>query len=907
MRGALARLRSFWHGLRKPAQVDADMADEMHFHIEMEAQRLMTRQGIDAEEARRRAALAFGGVEKYRGAGRDALRFSWARGLSTDMKLGVRMLRKYPGLTAVAVFALSLAIGAGAAYLEFVNDMLHGHLPFPDAERIVGIQNWDQQTGDPEHRSTFDFVTWRGSLSSLEQIGAYRALDRNLVTEDGRAEPVRGVAISTSIFRVAGVAPLLGRTLIPEDERTGAPPVVVIGQDVWVNRFASGPAVIGRAVKVGNAPYTVVGVMPAAFGFPTAHSLWVPLPLNEAQYPRRAGAPIKIFGKLAPGMTISGAQAELTAVGRRMAADFPDTHQHINPLVKGYVDSLWSAEQDSYLQRIVLYAANLFFLGLLALCGANIATLVFARTAMRDTEISVRTALGASRARIAGQLFAEALVLSSIGAIVGLTVAFYGLKWVKHTIGVASGNRLMFWWNDQLSPQAFVYAAVLAVGAALIIGVIPALKATGGKVQQRLRNATGGSAAGLEFGGIWTGVIATQVGVTVIFLSIVGTVGWGLYFSDGGNRQVNFASTQYVGGRITMDREASMAPPGDGDDAQFRNRFRTLLTQFADRVRSEPGVSAITFGAHYPNTNLTELPVEVDGVPLAAVGERAVQTTSIAPDFLEAFEAPIVAGRGFTTADTEPGQSVAIVDQTFVRQVLGGQEAVGRRLRHAAFGERPAGPWIDIVGVVKDLTVDINKDKYNAVIYRPAAAETVHPIRVAVRVNGDPSPMLRRLRVIAAEVDASLRLDEVLTLDQVGTADLVSIAFFLRILAGIGVVALVLATAGMSALMAFTVARRTSEIGIRLALGASPRRIVISTFARALAQMGAGVIIGSIPAAALAVNLAPEVSAGADPTRSAAVICAISAIFMAAVTALACVIPARRALRIQPIDTLKAT
>ncbi len=161
MRGVLAQLKSFWHGLRKPAQVDTDMADEMRFHIEMEAQRLMTGQGLDAQEARRRAALAFGGVEKYRGAGRDALRFSWARGLSTDMKLGVRMLRKYPGLTAVAVFALSLAIGAGAAYLEFVNDMLHGQLPFPDAERIVGIQNWDQQTGDAENRSTFDFVTWR--------------------------------------------------------------------------------------------------------------------------------------------------------------------------------------------------------------------------------------------------------------------------------------------------------------------------------------------------------------------------------------------------------------------------------------------------------------------------------------------------------------------------------------------------------------------------------------------------------------------------------------------------------------------------------------------------------------------------------------------------------------------------
>ena len=348
-------------------------------------------------------------------------------------------------------------------------------------------------------------------------------------------------------------------------------------------------------------------------------------------------------------------------------------------------------------------------------------------------------------------------------------------------------------------------------------------------------------------------------------------------------------------------------PPARDDDARFRRRFRALFTQFADRVASEPGVAAVTFGAHYPNSNLTEMPVEVDGVPLAAVGERAVQTTSVATDFLETFDAPLIAGRQFTEADAAPGQNIAIVDQTFVRQVLGGREAVGRRLRHAAFGERSPGPWIEIVGVVKDLTVDINKTKYNSVVYRPAAADTMHPIRVAVRVNGDPSPMLWRLRVIAAEVDPSLRLDEMLTLDQVGTADRVAIAFFLRILAGIGIVALVLATAGMYALMAFTVARRTSEIGIRLALGANPRRIVFATFAWALAQMGAGVLVGTIPAAALAVNLSPEVSAGADPIRSAAVICTISAVFMATVTALACVVPARRALQIQPIETLKTT
>src|SRR5690349_16908889 len=230
MRSLLAHLRAFWRGVRQPAQLDRDMSDEMRFHIEMETERLQQR-GLNRDEAARQASIAFGGIEKHRGAGRDALGLTWTRGLSTDLKLGTRMLRKHPGLTAVALFALSLAIGAGAAYLEFVNDLLHGTLPFPDPSRIVGIQVWDRQSGEPERRATTQFVEWRSSLRSFEDLAATRDLDRTLITDDGRAEPVRGAEMTASAFRIARVPPLLGRPLIDEDERPGAPAVVVIGYD----------------------------------------------------------------------------------------------------------------------------------------------------------------------------------------------------------------------------------------------------------------------------------------------------------------------------------------------------------------------------------------------------------------------------------------------------------------------------------------------------------------------------------------------------------------------------------------------------------------------------------------------------------------------------------------------------
>ena len=285
MKRLLAHGRSLWQGLRRPSQLDADMNEEMRFHIDMEAQRL-ARAGLDPEEAARRAAVAFGGIEKYRGAGRDALGLTWLRGLSTDLRLGARMLRKYPGLTIVGVLALALAIGAGAAYLEFVNDLYRPTLPFADGDRLVGLQNRDVRTGVVEDRAGWDFARWRESLASLEDIGAYSALDRNLITDDGRSELVKGVEISASAFRMLRVPPLLGRPIVDSDERDGAAPVAVIGYDLWQARFGGETSVVGRTIRLGASTHTIVGVMPPGFGFPISHDLWSSLHLNHAAHRR---------------------------------------------------------------------------------------------------------------------------------------------------------------------------------------------------------------------------------------------------------------------------------------------------------------------------------------------------------------------------------------------------------------------------------------------------------------------------------------------------------------------------------------------------------------------------------------------------------------------------------------------
>jgi putative ABC transport system permease protein len=901
-----AYFRSLWNGLRRPSQLDADMNDEMRFHIEMEARRLMQQQGLDRTEAHRRAAIAFGGVEKYRGAGRDVLGLTWIRGMSTDFKLGTRMLRKYPGLTAVALFALSLAIGAGAAYLEFINDLMHGQLPFPDADRIVGIQLWDQESGNAEHRPTAEFVEWRNSLHSFEDLAASRALDRNLITEDGRAEPVRGVEISAAAFRIARVPPLLGRPLVEEDERSGAAPVIVLGYDVWSTRFASDSGVVGKTVHLGKLPYTIVGVMPPGFGLPISHRLWVPLQLNDASYPRHDGPRTSVFGKLAPGVTLSAAQAELDARHLRAAADFPASDRHIQPVVKPYVESMWSAIEDSRLQAVAMYTANLFFIGLLSLCGANIATLVFARTATREAEISVRSALGASRARIAGQMFAEALVLSSLATVIGLLVASYGLLWVKNVVAGGQGRPLMFWWNDQLRPETVAYAALLAIISALIVGVVPALKATGPRVQERLKHASGGSASGLKFGGVWTGVIMTQVAVTVVFLTIVGLLGWSAYVSNGGERRRNFPTNEYVAVRLTLDRPVTESAANvDAAEAEYRRQFRATYAELSRRLAAEPSVATTTYGLRLPGMNLQDFRLEVDGASNTNDAAPFVRTTQVAVNYFEAFQARPLAGRMFSQADLEPGRHVAIVDNTFVRRVFNGQDAIGRHVREADVDGKP-GPWLEIVGVIGDLTDDTNKKAGDAMLFRPAAVESIAPIYLAVHARSNPTALMSRIRIIASDVDPALRLLNITTLDKLGEADKIALDFFARLLAGVSLVAIILATAGVYALMSFTVSRRTAEIGIRLALGANARRIVLTTFARALTQVGIGLLVGGIPAAFLVQGLGPEVAPNAS-TEVAVGTCVLAILAVAAITALACVVPARRALKIQPTDALKAT
>ena len=806
---------------------------------------------------------------------------------SLDFKVGFRMLARYPWLTIVSTVAIAVAIALGSLYFEAVNKWQNPRLPVPDADRVISIRNWDVNEFRPEGRLLHDFAIWREQAKTVDDLGAAIAFVRNLVTEDGRVEPVAGAEITANAFRLMGTAPLLGRPLAARDEDPAEPPVVVISHALWQTRFAGDPGVIGRPVKLGTASATIVGVMPEGFGFPVNQRIWAPLRVDGSTLPPRTGPNASVFGRLAAGASLDDARAELGAIGARLAATYPETHQHIRPRVTTYAKPLDEAGAMRMV-RNVLYAVNGIFLMLLAIICANIATLVFARTATRSWEMTVRSALGASRRRIIVQLFSEAFVLASIGTIVGLLLAKVALR---YGLGMLAGSEgLPFWIDDGLSWRTVLYAGLLTLFGAAIVGILPALRVTRVNIQDALRSESAGR-AGLRFGGFWTAVIIVQVAITVAFLPLAGG---GVFESNRFNQRAEGIGAQnYLTASVGMDRENHAL-----DSAALAARARQSFDELERRLGAEPGVQQVTFADRLPVMDQFKYNIEIDtatGVP--ATGIRTSTLVQVSRGFFDAFGTQVVAGRDFEPLDFETGGTpVMIVNQSFARHVLGDRNPIGQRVRIVS-GEIDAlagDTWYEIVGMVKDFGWQLPLPHEQSAMYRPRLPSANAGLNLAVRVH-DPDAFATRLRSIAAEVDPTIRLTDVQQLGKVGGGEaqmnwaLTSVAWL------VGFIVLLLSATGIHALMSFTVARRTREIGIRAALGARPGRIVAGIFWRAFLQIGAGVVIGSGLAALM----------GLGSTRALLRLLAADAI-MLVVGLMACALPVRRALTIDPTEALRA-
>jgi predicted permease len=807
------------------------------------------------------------------------LRFSWL-----DFKVGMRMLAKYPGLTFVGTLAIAVAIALGTLYFEVLNKWQNPRLPIPDADRVVSINAWDVNASALEGQMLHDFAGWRGQLKTVDNLGAAISFVRNLATDDGRIEPVRGAEITANAFTIAHGTPLLGRALTTQDERLDEPPVAVISYAVWQARFGGDPAILGRKVKLGSVTTTIVGVMPEGFGFPVSHRIWTPLRVDGSTLAPRTGPSVSIFGHLAPGASLADAQAELAVIGARATAS-EERYKFLRLRVAPYAKPAAEGGQI-LLIRNILYVVNSVFLMLLAIVCTNVATLVFARTATRGWEITVRTALGASRGRIVAQLFIEALVLAGLAAVVGLGVARLALWW---GLGMFSGNdALPYWITGGLSWKTVAYAGLLALFGATIVGVLPALRVTKVNVNDALRSESG-ARSGLRFGGFWTTVIVLQVAITVAFLPLAG----GGVFEANRFRQraEGIHAERYLTAHVDLDREDHRA-----DSAAFAARARVSFDELERRLEAEPGVERVAFADRLPVMDQFKYQIEVDtstGAP--STGLRRSTLVQISRDFLPAFGTTIIAGRDFSPRDFEKGR-VLLVNESFVRYVLGGRNPVGQRIR-VVDGEDSGvtgKEWYEVIGLVKDFGWQLAEPQEQSAMYRPVLPTPGANFSVAVRVR-DPVGFAPRLRTIAADVDPSIRLTDVQPLGDVGGGE----AKMNWALASVGwvvsFIVLLLSATGIHALMSFTVTRRTREIGIRAALGANQGRIVAGIFSRAIVQIGGGLVAGSALAALL----------GVGSMRGAMLLAAADGV-MLVVGLAACAVPLRRALRIDPTEALRA-
>ncbi len=830
-----------------------------------------------------------------------------------DFTLAWRMLVRDPGLSLVSVLGMSVGITIAAGAFTGASMMMGTTLPLPEGERLVSLVNWDASTSNRELRLLYDLEAWRDA-KSVEDFSVSRNVQHNLIVGGRPPEVVMVAEISASAFRAARVGASRGRTLLPEDERAGAPDAIVIGHDEWIRRFGADPDIVGQSVGLGPTAYTIVGVMPEGFGFPTYHSFWIPWRLDAAAYAPRSGPSINVFGRLAPGATLESAQSELTAISRRLAAASPATHEHLRPLVMAYAQAF--SEIDDSDDALAVYAMEIAIVLLLVLICVNVAILVYARTATRQGEIAVRGALGASRRRIVAQLFVEALMLAGVSAAIGIGLTAVGLRQLEGALRALVGP-WPFWFSLELQTSTVIYVVGLTLLAAAVVGVAPALKATGRQVHTRLQTLSPGSGSGMQMGRLWTALIVAQVAFTVAILPMATYFAWSsLRLQSGGG----YATAEFLSASLSLDRTA--APPAEGGDEAFAARYGGALAELERRLKDDSRVREVTFSLTSPGRELAVvleaegLPVPVDPVDASIVeGTKRgtlVRFNRVATNFFAAFDVPVSIGRGLTAADASddaagvtPG---VLVSRGLVDQVFSGANPLGRRIKYV--GRSPGAPsstvelerWYEIVGVVPDFPVPGPfDDESEGRVYHAVAAGDLYPARLNVRVRtGDPAALADPLRVLSASIDPEMLLLDVSTADIAlkkaqGMMRLMGVSLALVILSVI-----LLSSAGIYSLMSFTVARRRREIGIRAALGANRNRILVSIFSRVLAQLGAGAVLGLIAAVGLEQTLEGDIL-----RNYRAMLLPIVILLMMTIGVIATIGPVRQGLRIQPIEALR--
>jgi len=802
--------------------------------------------------------------------------------IGQDLRYGFRTLLKNPGFTAIAVIALALGIGANSAIFSVVNTVLLRPLPYQDSDRLVMV--WEDATMHGYPRDTpaaANFVDWRTQNHVFEDMGAVADLSANL-TGVGDPERIEAARANASVFSVLGLAPRLGRAFSPEEDQDGANKVVILSSRLWQRRFSADPSIVGKQITLNGQSHTVVGVMPPQFQFPSQDvELWVPMAFTAQQAANRGSHYLQVVARLKPGVTVQQAQAEMSTIATRLQQQYPKQNTDLGAVVVPLHEHVVGDIRPALL--ILLGAVGLVLL----IACANVANLLLARAAVRQKEIAVRVAFGASRWRLVRQFLTESVLLSAIGGVVGLLLSIVGIalltKFIPPNISQVKAITL--------DARVLGFTLLISLLTGVIFGLVPALQASMFNPNETLKEGGRDSTAGSRGNRIRGFLVIAEVAVSLVLL-----IGAGLLINsflrlrsvDPGFKSENLLTMKVV------------LSPLKYPDLARRSAFYTNLIQ---RVEALPGVKSAAVTTNLPlyrQGNSTG--IEIEGRPLPPPGQEIIIATRVvSPHYLTTMGIPLLKGRQFGPEETEKMPGAVIISESMARRYWPGEDALGKRLTPG----RNAGPddWFQIIGVAKDVRqFELNAEPKPQMYLPYVQADFFAPRDLVVKTDVDPIGLAATVRRAVWEIDKDQPVSDIRTMDEIAAESVARQRFSMLLLTIFASVALVLAAVGIYGVMSYSVTQRRSEIGIRMALGAQKSDVLKLTVGQGLKLVLVGVAFGVAGSFALT-RLMTSLLFGVGATDPGTFI--VISVVLVSVALLANYIPARRATKVDPLAALR--
>jgi putative ABC transport system permease protein len=803
--------------------------------------------------------------------------------LFTDVRSGVRMLVKYPTLSLVAILTLGLGIGLSTTVFCVVNGGLFKGLPFPDADRIVSLVATNPAQNQPRQPiGVQDLEIWKSRQTSFDRMGAYLFAAVNLSSETERPERFSGGQLTVAAFEALGVQPILGRGFQAGDDRAGADRVVLIGHDLWRDRYGSSPDIVGKTIRADGMARTVIGVMPEKFAFPIRESLWTPLTVDPLATQRGKGPSYLVIARLKPGVSLRQAKAQAATIAAQLEGEYPETNRGVGADVLPYAKTVLGPE--IYALLFTMLGAGI---GVLLIACVNVSNLLVARASLRRREVAVRIALGAARHRIVRQHLTEVLVLSTAGAGIGILLSVFGMRWFT---GALSVNPPPFWITFGLDYRVMLFVLGLIVLASLFAGTLPAMHAARVSAGAVLKDDSRSSTSA-KLGRFSSMLVVAELAVSCGLLIAAGLMIKSVVQLK--TVRMPFAIEHVLTARVDLPHAAY-------PDSKASIRF---FEQLLPRLRAVPGVQAATLSDGLPAAGNGSIPVQIEGKSFPRPNDYPLAREGIVtPGYFDTFQTPVVRGREFTPADVAASQPVAIVNESFARTHFPNVDPIGRQMKRI----RPTPePWLTIVGVVPDLLMEgIGNNNASPVgYYIPIAqSDVANGVRIAVRTQGgDPSAVASLLRSAVASLDPNLAIYQIDAMRTVIDRQTWFYTVFGTFFMAFGICALFLAAAGLYGVMSFAVTQRTREMGVRSALGAQGTQLIGLVMRTSIAQLAIGLSLG-LGLALLASGALQPVLYHVNP-RDRVVFAGVVAT-LAAASLIASFLPARRVSKIDPVLAL---